>query len=315
VARRDRDVAERLFAALSWPASYALTFEVGDWARQAVEAGCAGPTAHGTAATMAAIIGNFDEGERLARAGIAAAADPLAPDTWMCWTAVMQGVSRAGWNDAVDEATRAAHHAATACIGDWGDAFFSAVVASRAARRDPPTAAANARRAESIIAATRNPVLTVDVLHLLGVFHCRQGEFDRGVELARRALALAEAWQLPRSGDGARNSVAQVELMNPSGDPLPAVREAVIGAVRERLWFDLWPTVRTLARWLADHDRQALATVIIGHLDANGLSPVGRRPFEELRDAPGAQALLERGASFDRDELAAYILEQLPDPG
>jgi hypothetical protein len=44
------------------------------------------------------------------------------------------------------------------------------------------------------------------------------------------------------------------------------------------------------------------------------LSPVGRRPFEELRDAPGAQALLERGASFDRDELAAYILEELPEP-
>jgi predicted ATPase len=124
----DTTTLERLFSALSWPASYALTYEVGDWAEQATKLAGAGPATFGTAATMAAMLGRFDEGERLAQAGIAAANEPNAANTWMCWTALYQGLSRAGRTEAAHTALLAAHRTATEALGPWGDAFFSSML-------------------------------------------------------------------------------------------------------------------------------------------------------------------------------------------
>jgi predicted ATPase len=311
LTRRATETLERLFAALSWPASYALSYEVGDWAQQAVDAGCAGPATFGTAATMAAIIGRFDEGERLARGGIAVATHPLAPATWMCWVGLMQGLSRAGWTTEADEAVKAGHQTAKEAIGDWGDGFFSAMRAFRECRNDPEAAAGHARHAEAIANAKGNVLLTVDVLHLLGVYHALNGDFTRGTDSARRALTLADSLHLPRSRDGARNTLAQLVILSDPSQLTHEVSDAITGAISERLWYDLWPTIRMLARWCGRHGQRELATVIVGHLDANHLAPARGQTLDELRSQPGADRLLEHGARLDRDELAAHILERL----
>ena len=311
--RADSAVLERLFAALSWPASYALTFEVGEFAGLATRLANAGPSTYGTAATMAAIVGRFDDADRLARAGIAAASEPLAPETWMCWTGLAQAMSRGGTNQAALEALQAAFQTGSAQLGDWGEAFFGAFLALWEFRVDPEAARQHVNRAEAIAAAKGNPLLSADVLFLGGVLNGLAGDPARGVEHCRQALAIAQDVNLPRSRDAARNALAQVALMGGLEDPTPVIRDAVVGSSTERLWFDLWPTIRAYVRWLASQEQFEPAMVIVGHLDANGLAGAAGSALDRLRSRSGAEQLLQQGGRLDRDQFVAYLLEQLPE--
>jgi predicted ATPase/class 3 adenylate cyclase len=309
--RADSAMLERLFAAMSWPASYALTYEVGEWAGLATRLTNAGASTYGTAATMAAIVGRFDDAERLASAGIAAAVEPLAPETWMCWTALAQAMSRGGVTQPALEALQAAFQTATAQLGDWGEAFYGAMLALWEFRIDPDIAGRHVSRADAIAAAKQNPLLSADVLFLGGLHQALAGDAPCGLERCRQALAITNDFDLPRNRDAVRNGLAQVALMGGLEDPTSVVRDAVVGSSTERLWFDLWPTIRAYVRWLARQKRFEEATVILGHLDANHLAATTSSVLDHLRSRPGAEEWVRRGAGFDRDQFVAYLLQLL----
>jgi hypothetical protein len=94
-------------------------------------------------------------------------------------------------------------------------------------------------------------------------------------------------------------------------DPALVVRQAIEGAQRERLWFDVWPTIRLLARWWIAHRKREAAAVVVGHLDAHGLAAPSQGVLQQLRTDPGAQAGLAAGAQLDRDQLVTHILAHL----
>jgi hypothetical protein len=150
----------------------------------------------------------------------------------------------------------------------------------------------------------------MEVLYIVGLYHGLAGDPGRGVSYCERALALTDGDDFARSRDAARNALAQLALRGGLDDPTIAVRDAIVGSSTERLWFDLWPTVRALARWWISQSRNDFAAVIVGHLDAHGLTS-HQQSFDNLRQDPELQSWLGLGARLDRDELAVIMLEQL----
>jgi hypothetical protein len=307
----DAAALDRLFAAIAWPASYGLVHEVGEWATRASVIDGVGPATFGCAATMAALVGRFDEGEELARAGIASAAGHHAPETWLCWTALFQGLGRTGWTAAAHEAIIAAHEAAVDAIGPWGDAFFSAALAVWDLRADPGTARARAAHAGEVAAAHQNPQLSANVGYWIGLHHALVGDAALGLALCRDALGITEAYDLPQSRNAARQVLAQVAMLGGLDDPVPPLRDAIEEAHHQRLWFNVWPTIRLLARWWARRGMTDAAAVVVGYLDAHGLAAPSSGVLQQLRSDLGCQAALVRGSQLDRDELVAHILAHL----
>lgn len=310
---RRADLGERLFAALCWPANYSLSYEVGDWARQASELPDAGPSTLGTAAIIDAMLGRFDDGERFARAGIDRAAGPRAPVTWMCWVAVYQGLSRAGLTEEAHRALVAARDAAGAAIGRWGDAFFASMSAFVGVRSAPVESAAWAERATRLASAVDNPLLSADVCSNLGRYRGLIGDANGGLALCRRGVEISDGLAIRRCRVNARNAMAQVAVMGDHPTAGAILRDAVEVASADRLWFDLWPSLRALARWWADHGRATAAAVVAGYLVSNGLSRRGQT-VAALSCDPGLAAWLARGSGLDRDALIAFILDQLDRP-
>jgi hypothetical protein len=222
-----------------------------------------------------------------------------------------QGLARTGWTPAANEAIVAAHETATAAIGAWGDAFYSATSAIWN-KADPEVGGAHAAHASAIAAAHQNPQLSADVAFLLGLYHGMTGDPTRGLAYCRDSLALTEAYDLPRSRNAARQLLAQVAMLGGLDDPVPLVREAIEAAHRQRLWWDLSPTIRMLARWWIGHGQAEPAAVVVGYLDAHGLAAApSRGVLQQLRADPAAQQGLAQGAQLDRDELVAHILAHL----
>jgi len=224
LARRDSEVLARMFAALGLYPGSALRFEVLDWARQAAEIPDARPATFGMAASLAATFGRFDEGVRLAEAGIAAAPSSLDPQTQQCWTALFISRERTDNYGLAYEAAAAAHQTSSALWGEYADGFWSAVLAVMGTVPDtaPDDAARWAQRAETLIASRRNPSLSAHVLAVLATYYERAGDPDRGIAYCREALAVAEEHDIARSRNLARIALARLLasiLGPPAGRP------------------------------------------------------------------------------------------------
>jgi hypothetical protein len=228
----------------------------------------------------------------------------------MCWVAAYQGLSRRGQTEAARRALIAAAEAAGGAIGRWGDAFFSSMSAFAEARANPRASAAWAERATRLAAALDNPLLSADVFSNLGRHHGLCGDTSRGLALCQQAVELSDALGIRRGRVNARNAMAQVAVMGDHPDVAAIVRETVEVSAAERLWFDLWPSLRALARWWADHGRGEDAAVVVGYLVAQGLSS-GERASALLASDPRAAAWLAHGAALDREALVAFVLEHL----
>ena len=202
-------------------------------------------------------------------------------------------------------------HAAREAADPYGEAIVAAVYAIRAVPTDPGGAALRARRAEELIASSRNPVLRCEVLANLGRYYSFIGEPARAIECCREALALAEEHQLVRGIHHAGNALAQLAARGRWDDAAPVLQAALARSFADRAWYDLWPTMPVLAEWWLANQQSDNAAVVIGYLDAHHLASADDTTRALLGTGPDLDRALTRGAHLDRDQLIAYILDHL----
>ena len=298
----------RLLSGVHQPAVSLLRNEVGDWARNAVALPEPGPSILGFAASWAAGSGSLGEAERLIDACLTATAAGADPPVEV-WLAMYVVHSRAGNDDSAIAALRGWNRAAS---GTVLEALTTALLAYRSFPSDPIGAAGWADRTESLIATRSHPIAAAEALSFLAIYYGLAGDPQRGVDCCREALAIAEAFDIPRNRNTARDSLARLAASGALENPAPILRQAIIGTYQGRQWADVWLVVSALANWWATQGQLEPATVITGHLDTHGLASVDEPTRQRLAAHTSAQDWLTHGRRLDRDQLIAYILDRLP---
>jgi hypothetical protein len=241
-----------------------------------------------------------------------AASNATYYERYNCLVALYIGLARSGQIEAAVEVVATIQRLARAAGDVYGDVAASATYALRAAPFDPTGAATSAQRAETLIAVSHNAALRTEGLGALARYYSLVGEFTRGIECCREAVALSEQYHLVRGIHHARNALAQLLMRTGTEDPLSALKDAILGAYNDRSWYDLWPTMPALAQWWIEHGQANAAAVIIGYLDAHHLASVDDDTRQRLGNSADIQRALENGARLDRDQLVAFVLEHLP---
>ncbi|MFN0028012.1 MAG: AfsR/SARP family transcriptional regulator [Acidimicrobiales bacterium] len=302
---------DRLLEGLAWPALWSVRLEIDGWARQASGLeGRSGATV-GLAAHTSALRGRTDEAAALAQAALIEAVGPHDPGTHHAWAALFLVHTARRDTQAALAAAHAAHSSMVAAYGDFADGFWSAILAFLEAKEDPTTAAGFAQRAERLIGSTRNPALSAEVLSMLARYHGRIGDPTRGAACAREALALADEHGLAYCRNSARAALGFLTSMQGAAGAPADIAEALAGAHRDRLWFWVWQSIGTAARWLAHAGDLDAAAVLVGHLDAHDHGNVGASLRGLIDSRPDGYAARSRGARLHRDSIVASALERL----
>lgn len=301
----------QLLEGLAWPGLWSVRLEIDEWAQEASAlSGRSGATV-GLAAHTSALRGQTDRAEALAQAALAEAVRPQDPATHHAWAALFLVHTAGGEGQLALDAARAAHASMMAAYGDFGDAFWSAIVAFLDATRDPTTAAESAHRAERLIGATRHPALSAEVLSMLARYHARAGEPTRGVACCQEALALADEHGLAYCRNSGRAALAYLTAMQGAAGAPAEIAEALSGAYRDRLWFWVWQSIGTAARWLAHAGDLDAAAVLIGHLDAHAYGNVSASLRRSIEALPDDWAPTSSGARMHRDAIVTFALQRL----
>ena len=300
-----------LLEGVAWPGLWSVRQDLHDWAGEASQlAGC-GPATIGLAAHTSALRGQTELAAQLADVALAAAHHPHHPETHHAWAARFLVHTARGESALALSAAHAAHTAMVAGYGEFADAFWSSIVAFLEAKDNPSEAARLAGRAERLIGATRNPALSAEVLSMLARYHGRIGQPTRGLTYCHEALALADEHHLAYCRNSARAALAFLT----SNQRIPAapleIADALAGAYDDRLWFWVWQSVGTAARWLANAGELEAAAVLIGHLDAHDHGNVSAGLRELIDALPDGWAPASRGARLHRDSIVAFALERL----
>jgi predicted ATPase len=307
----------RMFTAISLSALSSLRYEVGDWAEAATRLSDAHVASFGTAALIAGLLGDYEKCEALARAGIAVASGASYAETHDCWSSLYIGLVRSGQLEPALEVVVTAQRSARESADPFREAVLASIYALRAVPIDPAGAAQRARRAEELIASSRNPLLRSEVLGNVGRYYSFIGESARAIECCRESVAQAEEHHLLRHLHHARNALAQIAARGRWDDAAPALHAAITRSFTDRAWYDLWPTMPVLADWWLANNQADNAAVVIGYLDAHHLASVDDTTRSRLGTTSETEQALTRGAHFDRDQLITYVLEHLtatPDP-
>jgi hypothetical protein len=312
LARRDAGALERLFAAIQWHALYQLRFEVGDWADDAAGIDGVGASTFGASAFLAAFLGQVDRAVRSARAGIAAAARPDAPETFTCWLALCLAQSGRDPQMSAYDALLAASR--TRALGKWGEALMAAVLPAQEVSTDPASAAGRAQRAEQLLSELRSPALAADASSNLGLYYGLAGDRARGIAYCRAAIELARQHDLKVSLHTAYAFLVQLAVMDGSEDPVPVLIDEIERAHTDGVGFHFGMMAWALVgRWLA-HGRFVDAAVAVGHLDAWNVRGFGYDGYDEaratLRARPELETWFGHGAGLDRDQFVTFILDR-----
>jgi hypothetical protein len=310
VAVRASQLLDRLFAAVDWHSVYMLRFEVFDWAVEATSLPGAGTAAFGAAAFLGAFVGRIDDAERFARAGIAAASHPEAPETFTCWLGLMLTATSNQEPERFHEAVVAARQ--TGALDTIGKALIFAVTAAHDATIAPSEAADLAERAERLIAGRDHPARSADILSNLAVYYSRAGDPARGIEHCLEAISLARDCEALVSVHTARMLLVRLAVMGGQDDLLTVVHEALADARRDGAWVHVWTMVAAIAGWWANHGRLDAAAVAIGYLNTHELGTFSddatHATIAAVSSHPDAVKSLEQGQRLDRDEVVAFVL-------
>ena len=200
-------------------------------------------------------LGRFDEAERLARAGIAAATDPLDSTD-------RSSAGRRSSSSPTAPASFAPRYEAVLAAHQTASRRCGVSTATRCFRRSSRrgivsmstsiAAAAGPQRAETLIASAPQPDLSRDVLATLASYHERTGDPAAGSTTAEKPSRSPTTHDLPRTRSLARITLARLYATGGLDDPTPAFRDAIAGAYTDRAWNHLWHASRDLAEWWAD---------------------------------------------------------------
>jgi hypothetical protein len=106
--------------------------------------------------------------------------------------------------------------------------------------------------------------------------------------------------------------------MTDSDDTEPSVHDALTQLLASRTWAFVWTVIEALALYWARVGREEPAAVLLGNLEANNIRHAyfveqRRDAVAALRAGGDAEDHLAEGAALGRDQLVAYVLDQLAD--
>ncbi|MCU1502845.1 MAG: cyclase, partial [Ilumatobacteraceae bacterium] len=314
ITQEEQAAATDLLDAVYFFAYLEERYELEDWASQTVAARLATPTAYGIAAVFAAVRGDYDHALSLTETGLATAQSPTEPDTWACWAAA----AGAHWYLGRREEGWAASKAAVQTIDPARYPFRASVTAAFGAvmavtGADPDSAEELLARTQRLAAPLQNPALDAVVAYATGAVARSAGHYESAADHYVRALALAE-----RSGNLLMQGIlpmsqAFLAVTTDAHDAERSLLHAVRQLYESRDWQDTWPSVEALALYWMKIGHLEHATVLLGHLQAHGISHAvfieqRRQTQEALADTPDAHRWMSRGARLDRDELLQFVL-------
>jgi hypothetical protein len=178
---------------------------------------------------------------------------------------------------------------------------------------DPDSAEELLAHTQRLAAPLDNAALNAVVAYATGGVARMQGHYESAADHYIRALALAE-----RSGNLLMQGILPMSqaFMAVTTDA-PDAERSLLRAVRRlyesRNWQDTWPAVEALALYWIKIGRIEDATVLLGHLQAHGISHAyfidqRRQTQQALADMPDTHRWMTRGAQLDRDALIQYAL-------
>jgi predicted ATPase/class 3 adenylate cyclase len=323
------NAADRIVAATGRHARARARLEHGEWAERTLRLESAGhqprSTTYAWAARAACAIGDYDAALAFAEQGIAAAPSPTHPDAAGCWGWVIgahvssgRGAATIGparqlariepklsepvvhWT-AVTELIesglandRRAVPALVERLGVLADKIGAPSILSETVRYRALSAlyARDPRDAKSAVEACQEGIELARSVHDLSA---------EAINLSALALAVA-ALHTPDAGD--------------------VCRDAIVRLYDLRFWNVLWVVIETAAGSLAGASHFEEAAVVYGHLEAHrppwGIPAARRareRGLDRIRRLPQLDSLMARGRAMDRDEVVAYLLDQLSPAG
>lgn len=267
-------------------------FEVGDWAREAIE--MQPPPA--VAYAMVALKSRRRRGREL----IALAVEMIGP--------IDKPVAGASLVYQVDEGMKAAagdrEGATEACVlalyhapplGPNDVAFQQAALADYLALDDPVKAAESAEAVRAYLEGSTNPMRSI-AMGPLGMYEAASGRAAIGYELCAVGARLAGEAGLDWTESMAAAAQARVAMEHDVGDPAADVSAALRLHRQKRAWYALWFLVSEMMPWLRSSGRSELADVIDHYLAANDIR---------------AGSAGVRTENVTRDDLIDQILKEL----
>ncbi len=252
------------------------------------------------------------------RQGIDAAPAPDHPDTSWCWSVLVLNDVASGRRIQAQEDAR---HAQVAAAHDpdlfveWWVLFAIIEVAFYNGLAAVPdlltrltavsaTIGAPSLRARSLFCQGRQRMWADAVPDIEGALSC----YREGLAVARETNDLS-AENLNMIGI----MYAETRLREPNAGE--TCREALKGYRDTRHWTVFWLALGAVTWWWRTTGKLEALAVVCGHVDAH--HPVWRDSdahHEELQAAhrhPDADDLMARGAAMDRDQLVAFVVDQL----
>lgn len=292
----DTDQCELLFESVWTYAFESFHFEVGDWAKEALE--MRPPPA--VAYAMVALKSRRRRGRELiteALEMVGPLSEPLGGASLIFQ--VDEGMKAAAGDRAgASEAARLAlFHAPP--LGPNDVAFQEAALADYLAYDDPPRAAACAASVRAFLNGSTNPMRSI-AMGPLGLYEAASGRPSEGYDLCATGVRLAGGVGLDWTESMAAVAQARVAMQHGVGDPDADVSAALRLHRQKRAWYALWFLLSEMLPWLRSSGRGELAEAIEHHLAVN--------------DIRGGSASVD-GSNMTRDDLIDRILKELEDSG
>ena len=304
---------------------YRLRQEHGEWAVRTVSLDTAdrrpNPVTYGWAANWAFIGGDHDLAIVYAGQGIDRAPASEHPSTAGCWAALTWANIASGRGSEARQPARSAQIAAARNPDVHTQAWAHVAIIEDAFVADIASAADHvnryARWADKVGATA-----------LLAGAAFYQGQVKLAAEhspdaqgvlsLYRDGLDLArKAGDINNEGKNVLGlAIAAARFRTPEASAV--CREALTRLYDTRHWPLFWIGVDVVARWLGSGGKLEDAAVLYGHLEVHHPvwdNPAGRRGRSRglaiVREHPRADPLMARGAAMGREELVAFVLDQL----
>ena len=327
VATANLDAADALVAAIGPHAWCRGRHEHGDWATRALTLDTVNrhlnPTTYGWAAYWTYLGDDYDRAIALALHGVDVAPAPEDPDTTWCWTVLAWTYLAAGGGTQVHESARHAQAAAS----------LNPDLLERALAHMPLIESAFDSKDAGVGGLVGRYVSLADRIgapSLRARAALYQGDLKLRAEASRDAQGALASYgkglDLARATGDINNenlmlwAAVSAATWLQTAEANDVCREALTRLYDTRYWLLVWRTVDSVAGWLTATGNIEAGAIIYGHLDAHhpahGEAGARRRScaLRVVRQHPRAEQFMALGAAKDRDQLVAFVLDQLADP-
>jgi predicted ATPase/class 3 adenylate cyclase len=319
------DAADAIIAATGPYAHCHLIHEHGTWATRTLGADTSehqsNPITYGWAAYWTYAGGDTEYAIELAHRGIDIAPEPEHPDTAVCWSSLVTANLAAGNHIEAQNAASRASQAADASRDRFASVWAQSHVVMAAFDADVAAVGGHVARLALLAEATGAPSLLARLAYFQGRVKLwlqqptdpegALATYRRGVEWARMAGDIAhENWNLL--------GIVFAEAVIQGPNLRDVFRDAISHLYDTRDWVGIWLAMIPVSSWLESTGNTEAATILFGYLEAHRTPWRGldgrlqslRGPHEHSQ----ANQLIAQGAVMDRDQVAAFAVEQLARP-